>query len=678
MDYDHKWEYTVNNETQTVNGVNAINLSAAIAWSRDLEAKNNANKDLPQNWSKDEFMLWRRNEYNIWKKSGAAALASSVITNTTATTTTTGSTSSKDDRTRLNDFNKTSKAEKDYEVLKNEEYFYGWKQNFERKVQVHKYKRILQSNFDDTEKHRLSLTNDSYDLELFDEQVNFLSIVFQYTLRTVKGMDLVQLYPNDPIQLWQKLLYHHKGSDASTEAASKLLQRLFTIDISHFATKALFLQEYNTIIDYYNKTNTAVMQNSMKLQFLRLAITQDKELYQSYTSYLTSKRTAGGLINTAYVPEYGEFFGIVKQTAELLDSTKRNTRSNNKRMTRSTSRGGKPNYRANRADSFQDLSSDDSFDSNISEDNNLDAFAAIQGCDDGDMAVLEAYAAYQQQQRRRPKEGGVRIPREIYSTLTPEFKKGWDSITAEQQQQIAKDKFPRNNARSNNDTSQVQVYRTHQYISNEDVEAMYLVSRANSIDYADESSYDIASDYSEGEIIENTETNEELTVNKATHRPLRKAKGMQGTRTRKPLPSKSALPVGAAMKLLAKKATPVVKGGKIVGHTYYHPKDTSNVKANMAISYEHFFSDIDCEETNKDDDEDNIATYQTVIASQRVLKEIIRALIDGGANGGIGGRDMLIIAWHPGNRKVNIGIAGDHQMTGLPLAIFAAYIMSND
>jgi hypothetical protein len=158
-----------------------------------------------------------------------------------------------------------------------------------------------------------------------------------------------------------------------------LLQRLFTIDVSHFRTKALFLQEYNTvIIDYYNKTNTAVMQNSMKLQFLRLAITQNKELYQSYTSYLTSKRTAGGIINTAYIPDYGEFFEIVKQTAELLDSTKENTRSNNKRLTQSTSRANKASkYRENRADSFHDLSSDVSFDSNYSEDNNLDAFAAI-------------------------------------------------------------------------------------------------------------------------------------------------------------------------------------------------------------------------------------------------------------------------------------------------------------
>ena len=49
--------------------------------------------------------------------------------------------------------------------------------------------------------------------------------------------------------------------------------------------------------------------------------------------------------------------------------------------------------------------------------------------------------------------------------------------------------------------------------------------------------------------------------------------------------------------------------------------------------------------------------------------------MDGGANGGIGGRDMKVIGWHPQLCKVNIGIAGDHQMTGLRLGTFAAYIL---
>ena len=38
---------------------------------------------------------------------------------------------------------------------------------------------------------------------------------------------------------------------------------------------------------------------------------------------------------------------------------------------------------------------------------------------------------------------------------------------------------------------------------------------------------------------------------------------------------------------------------------------------------------------------------------------------------------MKVIAWHPQHRKVNIGIAGDHQMTGLRLGTFAAYILTD-
>ena len=82
-------------------------------------------------------------------------------------------------------------------------------------------------------------------------------------------------------------------------------------------------------------------------------------------------------------------------------------------------------------------------------------------------------------------------------------------------------------------------------------------------------------------------------------------------------------------------------------------------------------------EPQHNNDNDALVTYQTLRVNQRVLKEVIKALIDGGANGGIGGRDMTIIAWHPSGRKVNIGIAGDHQMTGLRLATFVAYIISD-
>ena len=69
-------------------------------------------------------------------------------------------------------------------------------------------------------------------------------------------------------------------------------------------------------------------------------------------------------------------------------------------------------------------------------------------------------------------------------------------------------------------------------------------------------------------------------------------------------------------------------------------------------------------------------TYETTV-NLRKVGETIKALIDGGANGGIGGEDMTLVGFHPEHKKVNVGIAGDHQMTGLPLAVFAAMMMSD-
>ena len=48
--------------------------------------------------------------------------------------------------------------------------------------------------------------------------------------------------------------------------------------------------------------------------------------------------------------------------------------------------------------------------------------------------------------------------------------------------------------------------------------------------------------------------------------------------------------------------------------------------------------------------------------------------MDGGANGGIAGSDMRILSHNSDGRCVNIGIAGDHQMTGKKLSTFCSVI----
>ena len=108
-----------------------------------------------------------------------------------------------------------------------------------------------------------------------------------------------------------------------------------------------------------------------------------------------------------------------------------------------------------------------------------------------------------------------------------------------------------------------------------------------------------------------------------------------------------------------------MRDGKLVGHIYTNaPNNNNNMQAKMAVMNYDFFSSILCPETPVQETNDLAATYTHTLQANKGKLEAIRALVDGGANGGIGGRDMKVIAWHPQQQKVNIGIAGDHQMTG--------------
>jgi hypothetical protein len=65
----------------------------------------------------------------------------------------------------------------------------------------------------------------------------------------------------------------------------------------------------------------------------------------------------------------------------------------------------------------------------------------------------------------------------------------------------------------------------------------------------------------------------------------------------------------------------------------------------------------------------------TYVASAHASKfNELLTLMDVGANGGIGGRDMKLMSYNTDEQRFNIGIAGDHQMTGKRLGTFCAVI----
>jgi hypothetical protein len=57
MDYDHKWEYKINNAKEILTGIATETLSIVIAWARDLESKNHADKDDSTKWKREDLLL---------------------------------------------------------------------------------------------------------------------------------------------------------------------------------------------------------------------------------------------------------------------------------------------------------------------------------------------------------------------------------------------------------------------------------------------------------------------------------------------------------------------------------------------------------------------------------------------------------------------------------------------
>jgi hypothetical protein len=130
---------------------------------------------------------------------------------------------------------------------------------------------------------------------------------------------------------------------------------------------------------------------------------------------------------------------------------------------------------------------------------------------------------------------------------------------------------------------------------------------------------------------------------------------------KKDLPRKSELPAADPRRFLANKARPVrnKKDGKIIGHFTY-----GESMAKLTNRFDQIHSPVPSPYKG---------TYVASAHASKLFNELL-ALMDGGANGGIGGSDMTLMSYNMDGRRVNIGIAGDHQMRGKRLGIFCAVI----
>jgi hypothetical protein len=130
---------------------------------------------------------------------------------------------------------------------------------------------------------------------------------------------------------------------------------------------------------------------------------------------------------------------------------------------------------------------------------------------------------------------------------------------------------------------------------------------------------------------------------------------------KKDLPRKSELPSADPRRFLANKATPVrnKKDGKIIGHFTYGAS-----MAKLINRFDQIPSPLPIP---------NQGNYVASAHAGKFFTEVL-ALMDGGANGGIVGRDMKLMSYNTDRQRVNFGIVGDHQMIGKRLGTFCAVI----
>jgi hypothetical protein len=265
---------------------------------------------------------------------------------------------------------------------------------------------------------------------------------------------------------------------------------------------------------------------------------------------------------------------------------------------------------------------------------------------------LQVFSTFQRRRNgpARARYPEAKIPHPLYSEVSKELRIAWSREDSKIKKCIlqCKQQAPKQGAKKN---AELGVYMTAAdgYASESDASAYSEATYGYDADDAYVDDGDTSGD-----------DGNDLTVNAASSKQQCQPTGGI-LRKKKDLPRKSDLPPADPRRFLANSATPVrsKKDGKIIGHFTYG--------ASMARLINRF------DQIPSPLPPPNGGIYLISAHASKFFTELL-ALMDGGTNGGIGGRDMKLMSYNTDGRRVNIGIAGDHQMTGKRLGTFCAVI----
>ena len=262
---------------------------------------------------------------------------------------------------------------------------------------------------------------------------------------------------------------------------------------------------------------------------------------------------------------------------------------------------------------------------------------------------------------RKPIRTDLQIKGPVWTDLSPDLKTAWARETGENKEKIIaqfKEPVTKNRQLTAYEANRNDGYDSDFTANTQNSEGTFAFHAYNAKIEFDTS----ASVNSDGEL-EGVPANEptNLIVNAAgTTSILRNGK----KQSKRALPKSSEMSSGAPAKLLANEQLTLVDKK---GNTYGHMTFRSCTMAQLNYTR--------CDTLIPTLIEAPAIHYKVNLA--QTIGGINLALCDGGANGCIKGNDMRVLYYNDDGRRVSIGIAGDHQLTGARLCTAASMVETN-
>jgi len=368
----------------------------AIFYYKWLKQDDDPKADFPRLWTSDEFIEWWQGPARRFMDDLVANDATEYFnSDPNQATPAMKSQQSKDD-SNLNNWKKRgSPTKSDYPKLLNDRGYVAWKIRFIRRAKLDNWHRLIDPSWDPSQ------VRNGSDKELMNLQYVFLEEILDHTLQTQKGKSIVRLNSQSPHSIWKQHETHQKNSDASRSAGTALISELTRMRISEATSRTEFLEEFDTKVKTYAEIMPKPLGDDIKIGFLSAAVSSDSKLLSQYSATQQMHIATG---NSNIRVTYENYFQHLQDYSSLEDKAHPMRQRRHAHYARL---GQEESTYYDTSSKIMDLLAHKSVSTDVIND------------------VRHIFAS---QREFKPRNPDADIPKDLFISLDPEFRKAWSRL----------------------------------------------------------------------------------------------------------------------------------------------------------------------------------------------------------------------------------------------------------